>query len=215
MRNLLKRQTGADPKPTLRERFAVMKAKAAGLAPETSQARRSMLAGSMAAALPLPALAASGPVASDGRADYLARLLAAYSEDRACKPIGSVVRMGSVEEEACRLVLWRCWDLCEEILVLPTPRAFDGLALAALAATIELEVSLCGSEDRQMKAAVALTRAVLAITGTALPPGFAGFGDEPDSLARDAALFSGQGSLPAWAIAKAEAGDAEPDDEAA
>ena len=192
-------------KPTLRERLVGMKAKAAGITPETNQGRRTMLAGSVAAALPLPALAASGPVASDNRADYLARLLAAYSEDRASKPIGSVARAGSVEEEACRLVLWRCWDLCEEILALPTPRAFDGLALAALAATIELEVSLCGSEDRQMRAAVALTRAVLAITGTALPPGFAGFGDEADSMARDAALFRAKGRLPAWAIAEAEA----------
>ncbi|TXM64445.1 hypothetical protein FV226_26505 [Methylobacterium sp. WL12] len=192
-------------KPTLRERLVGMKAKAEGITPETNQGRRAMLAGSMAAALPLPALAASAPVASDGRADYLARLLNAYAEDRASKPIGSGGRIGSVEEEACRLVLWRCWDLCEEILALPTPRAFDGLALAALAATIELEVSLCGSEDRQMKAAVALTRAVLAITGTALPPGFAGFGDEPDSMARDAVLFRAQGSLPAWAIAEAEA----------
>ncbi|MCJ2037489.1 hypothetical protein MKK55_00710 [Methylobacterium sp. J-059] len=61
MRNPLKRSPSTNPKPSLRERFALMKAKAAGLAAETSQGRRAMLAGSMAAALPLPALAASTP----------------------------------------------------------------------------------------------------------------------------------------------------------
>ncbi|MFH7191192.1 hypothetical protein ACHWGL_30270, partial [Klebsiella pneumoniae] len=64
MRNPLKRHPTADAKPTLRERFASMKAKAVGLAAETSQGRRTMLAGSVAATMPLPALAASAPVAA-------------------------------------------------------------------------------------------------------------------------------------------------------
>jgi hypothetical protein len=131
MCNPLKHLPTADLKPTLREWFASMKAKAGGFAAETSQGRRAMLAGSVAVALPLPALAASGPVASDGRGDYLARLLTAYAEDRACKPISNVAAHGSIEEKACWIVMWRCWNLCEEILALPPPRNLDGLAFAA------------------------------------------------------------------------------------
>ncbi|TXN72740.1 hypothetical protein [Methylobacterium sp. WL8] len=71
MRNPLKRSPTAAPKPTLRERFAAMKTKAAGFAPETSQGRRAMLAGSVAAALPLPALAATVQ-AGDREAAFLA-----------------------------------------------------------------------------------------------------------------------------------------------
>ena len=62
MRNPLKRHPSANPKLTLRERFAAIKAKAAGLTSETSQGRRAVLAGSLAAAVPLPVLAASAPV---------------------------------------------------------------------------------------------------------------------------------------------------------
>lgn len=72
-----------------------------------------------------------------------------------------------------------------------------------------LEVSLDGPDNPQPDAlaAVVATRALLAVTGTALPPGFSGFGDEPDCSERDAALFDKPGSLPAWAVAEAEAED--------
>lgn len=205
MRNPVKRLPTADAKPTLRERFASMKAKAAGLAAETSQGRRTMLAGSVAAAMPLPALAASAPVASDGRGAYLARLLTAYAEDRACRPISSEAALASIEGTAANLVMRRCCDVCAEILALPPPKAPDGLALAALAAAIELEANWYEGKDRQFNAGMALIRAVLAITWTSLPPGFVGFGDELDCPEKDDALFAAQGSLPAWAIAEAEA----------
>ncbi|MCJ2110243.1 hypothetical protein MKK64_03280 [Methylobacterium sp. E-025] len=208
MRNPLKRLQTADPKPTLRDRLASMKAKPAGFAAETSQGRRAMLAGCMAAAMPLPALSASGQVASDGRGDYLARLLTAYAEDRACRPIAGLAENGSIEEAAADLVMRRCWALCMEILDLPAPQAPDGLALTALAATIELEVCLDNSTSRRARAGVALTRAVLAVTGMALPSGFVGFGDEPDCPDLDEALYGAKGSLPAWAIAEAKAGKA-------
>jgi hypothetical protein len=203
----MKRLQTADPKPTMRDRFTSMKAKAAGFAAETSQGRRAMLAGCVAAAMPLPALSASGKVASDGRGDYLARQLTAYAEDRACFPIANVAAYGSLEQAATSLVSRRCRDVCVEILTLPPPQAPDGLALAALAAAIELEACWFQGKDRQLNEGIALIRAVLAITGTALPPGFCGFGDEPDSPERNDALFAAQGSLPAWAIAEAEAAD--------
>ncbi|MCJ2042946.1 hypothetical protein MKK55_28950 [Methylobacterium sp. J-059] len=83
-----------DPaKPTLRERFALMKAKAAGLTAETSQGRRAMLAGSVAAALPLPALAATVQV-GDREAAFLAL---------APKLLPLIRRVGPAQAEAHRL----------------------------------------------------------------------------------------------------------------
>ncbi|MCJ2039568.1 hypothetical protein MKK55_11535 [Methylobacterium sp. J-059] len=165
----------------------------------------------------LPALAAAGPVASDGRGEYLARLVTAYAEDRASRPIAITAEFNSIEDEASRLVLRRCRDVCVEILALPAPQAADGLALVALAAAITLEVSLDGEDNPQPEAvaAVVATRALLGVTGTALPPGFSGFGDEPDCSERDAALFDRPGSLPAWAIAAAEAPDEDEDEDGA
>jgi hypothetical protein len=63
-------------------------------------------------------------------------------------------------------------------------------------------------------AAVYLTRAALAFTSASLPPGFVGFGDEPDCRERDDVLHSGEGALPAWAIAQAEAECTDDEDDA-
>ncbi|GJD44905.1 hypothetical protein AFCDBAGC_2774 [Methylobacterium cerastii] len=59
MRNLLKRHPSTEPKPSLRARLTKTKAKAAGLGADADQGRRAVLAGSLAAAMPLPALAAT------------------------------------------------------------------------------------------------------------------------------------------------------------
>jgi hypothetical protein len=77
------------------------------------------------------------------------------------------------------------------------------LALTALAAAILAE---CDPTDRDPAtlAAVGLTRAVLAFTGTPLPSGFSGFGDEPDFKERDDALQRGSYTIPSWAMAEAE-----------
>jgi hypothetical protein len=204
MRNPLKRLPTADPKPTLRERFAKMKAKAAGLAPETSQGRRAMLAGALATTLPLPVLA-SAPTTNGSRAGYLARLMAAYAEERAARPILNTAAYNSVEQEAGGLVLHRCHSLCAEILMLPAPRTREDLALAAMAAAIVWEAE--DAREGQDQAALVMIRAMLAITGTTMPPGFTGFASDPEFLERENALFAGPGSLPAWAIAEAEAAD--------
>ncbi|MCJ2107000.1 hypothetical protein MKK70_16770 [Methylobacterium sp. E-041] len=71
MRNPFKRSPNVDPKMVLRERIAGIKAKASGLTAETSQGRRAMLAGSVAAAMPLPALAATVQ-AGDRETEFLA-----------------------------------------------------------------------------------------------------------------------------------------------
>ncbi|MCJ2084630.1 hypothetical protein MKK88_01285 [Methylobacterium sp. E-005] len=138
------------------------------------------------------------------RTEYRDRLLTAYEEDRLRRPIGWKVDAGPVEERAASLVGARLWTTAREVLALPPPATIDGLSLAALAAAVLTEADYT-SDDPTITAAISLTRAVLAFTGTPLPSGFVGFGDEPDHEERDAALYAAPGSLPAWAIAQAQA----------
>lgn len=138
------------------------------------------------------------------RAEYRARLLAAYEEDRLRRPISGRVAGGDIEEEAAHLVGLRLWQTAREVLALPPPTTIDGLGLTALAAMVLTEADYTNN-DPTITAAVGLTRAVLAFTGTPFPDGFVGFGDEPDHEERDAAIYSAPGSVPAWAIEQAKA----------
>lgn len=192
----LKKLIRRDPADSLRERAADLRGSLAG------QTRRTVVAGSVAAAVPLPALA--DPAAPQERAEYRARLLAAYEEDRLRRPISGRARGGDLEEEAALLVGVRLWQIAREILALPPPATADGLALTALAAMVLTEGDYFDA-DPTITAAVSLTRAVMAFTGTPYPVGFVGFGDEPDMMERDRAVYSGTGSLPAWAIEQAKA----------
>lgn len=180
--------------PSLRERAAELRS--------ALPSRRSVVAGSVAAAVPLPAIAATQAQEATEYADYRDRLLAAYAEDRACRSIDGEALINSLEDVACTLVVRRCWDLAEEVATLPPPRTLEGLGVIALASTILWEVS--HPDEKREKAAVSLIRSILAMTGTELPPRFSGFGDEPDMGARDRALYTAPGSLPAWAIAEAK-----------
>lgn len=137
-------------------------------------------------------------------AEYRARLLAAHAEHCARQPISNTAEFGSVEERASNLVGQRLWATAREVLALPPPTTADGLALTALAAAILTEADHTG-DDPTSTAAVSLTRAVLAFTGGELPKGFIGFGDEPDHEERDRACYTAAGSLPAWALAQAQA----------
>jgi hypothetical protein len=190
--------------PSLRERAAELRGSLTG------QTRRTIVAGSVAAAVPLPALASAAP---QERAEYRARLLAAYAEERASRPVGIRAEFRSIEERASDLVVQRCFDVAREVAALPSPTTIDGLALAALAAAILTEADYT-NQDPTTVAAVGMTRAALAFSGASLPPGFVGFGDEPDHKERDTALHAGEGSLPAWAIAQAEAERAADEDDA-
>jgi hypothetical protein len=202
MRNPLNIRPTADPKPSLRERLAGMKAKVSGLGPGADTGRRAVLAGALATTLPLPALAASASTSGE-YAEIRARLLAAYAEDRAARPVAGRAKAWSIEDEASILVFQRAAQICAEVLDLPAPQTRDGHGLVAIAAAIMWEAS--EPHDYQDRGAIAMIRAMLALTETTMPPGFVGFGDEPDLRARDVALYSGAGSLPAWAIAEAEA----------
>jgi len=179
MRNIFRRQTEATA-PTLRERAATLR----------------------------EGLSHHGAAPGE-RADLYDRLLAAYAEDRAARPItGS--DGDEIARRAANLVLNRTWALAREIVSMPPPATLDGLRATALASAILCEAE--GTmEDPTTVAAIGLTRAALSITGTPLPPGFGGFGDEPDFKERDRALFNRPGSLPAWAIAEIEAEDAADD----
>jgi hypothetical protein len=168
-----------------------------------SLSRRTIVAGTFAAAVPLPVIAATGQQEPNEYAEHRARLLAAYTEDRDCRSIDGQAEAYSLEGAACALVVRRCWAIASEIAALPPPRTHEGLAVIALATAILWEVS--HSDEMHDKAAVGLIRSVLALTGHDLPPRFSGFGDEPDVTARDRALYAAPGSLPAWAIAEANA----------
>jgi hypothetical protein len=181
--------------PSLRERAAELRGSLTG------QTRRTVVTGSVATAVPLPAIAA---LAQQERAEYRARLLAAYEEDRLRRPISNRAKGGDLEEDAAQLVGLRLWQTAREILALPPPTTIDGLALTALASMVLTEADYT-NDDPTITAAVGLTRAVLAFTSTPFPDGFVGFGDEPDCEERDAAVYSGTGSLPEWAIEQAKA----------
>lgn len=193
----LKKLIRSNPNASLRERAAELRSAL------PSPSRRTIMAASVAAAVPLPSFAAAHTQEPTEYADYRDRLLAAYAEDRACRSIDGEARVGSLEDVACTLVVRRCWAIADEIGALPPPRTLDGLAVVALAATILWEVS--HPDTMSERAAVALIRSILAMTGTELPPRFSGFGDEPDAAERDAVLYTAPGTLPAWAIAEAKA----------
>jgi hypothetical protein len=97
----------------------------------------------------------------------------------------------------------RLWQVCREIVALPPPKTLDGMVVVAMAAAVMWE----GEEPdyTQDRSAIALIRAVLSASGTAMPRGFCGFGDEPDCSEREDERVSAQGALPAWALARAEA----------
>ena len=197
MRNLLNFRFRASSGPSLRERAVELRSTLAG------QTRRTVMAGSVAAAVPLPAMAAARAQEPTEYAEYRDRLLAAYAEDRACRSIEGEALINSIEDVASTLVMRRCWGLAEEIVALPPPRTLDGLAVLALAGAILWEVA--HPDEMRERSAVALIRSILAMTGTDLPPRFSGFGDEPDVGERDRALYNAPGALPAWAIAEAKA----------
>jgi hypothetical protein len=107
------------------------------------------------------------------------------------------------EHEAAHRAQGRCWAIAREVIARPPDATLEGLALTALAAAILAERDLT-DRDPTAIAAVGLTRAVFAFTGTPLPSGFSGFGDAPDFKEREDALHRGSCTIPSWAMAGAE-----------
>ena len=139
------------------------------------------------------------------RADLYDRLLTLYGEDREARPVQGR-EDGTVASRAAVLVSNRLWALARETIAMPLPKTLDGLRATALASAILCEAEH-SEDDPTTLAAIGVTRAALSVTGTPLPPGFVGFGDEADHEARDDALFAKPGSVPAWAIAEIESQD--------
>ena len=80
--------------------------------------------------------------------------------------------------------------LLTEVMAMPAPRTMAGLSVVGLAAAMEVEGALSHrcleNEDK-----LAITaRAILSLTGTALPASFLGFGDEPELKARERAILT-------------------------
>lgn len=143
--------------------------------------------------------------ATGERADLYDRLLTLYAEDREARPVQGR-EDGTVASRAAILVSNRLWALARETIAMPPPKTMDGLRATALASAILCEAEH-SEDDPTTLAAIGVTRAALSVTGTPLPPGFVGFGDETDHEARDDALFAKPGSVPAWAIAEIESQD--------
>lgn len=169
------------------------------VAPASS--RRGLILG--LAALPLAGgVAVSAP---SERADYRARLLDAFAEDRGVRPIVNTAKFNSREDIAGTLVMCRLWDTCSEIADLPAPKTMDGLGLLALATALLWEGD--SPSDKMAEAVLSLVRATIALTSTTIPAEWIGFGDEHGWQERDKALCRGDGVMPAWALAEAEASE--------
>ncbi|MCJ2024726.1 hypothetical protein [Methylobacterium sp. J-067] len=191
MRNPFRRQTETVA-PSLRDRAEALR--------EALSRRDAVLGAAVAATVPLPVMAT--PVE---RADLYDRLLTLYAEDHNARP----ARDNPETERAAELVASRLWETARAVADLPAPKTLDGLRTTALAAAIIHEFALCGGKDMNDCAAVGLIRATLAVTGTPLPPGFVGFGDEPDFREREqASMDQRYSAVPAWAVAEIEAEDA-------
>ena len=126
-------------------------------------------------------------------------VIQAHAEAQAVRPIFETNDPDAPRYRSAFAVDMRMRALLKQVFALPAPRTPEGLAVVGLALAIEVEglLSTRCVENEEIIAAAA--RAILAATGTALPPAFLGFGDEPGFEAREAAVLAGPGRLPAWA----------------
>ncbi|MDR7039862.1 hypothetical protein J2X36_004640 [Methylobacterium sp. BE186] len=194
MRNPLSRVArSTEPKPTLGQRAAALKVTAARVM------RREPVG---------PAARSDDRSAATAEADphlvYREPIFAAHAEAGDCRPIDNVADPFSIESKACQHVAWRLWNLLDEVADLPAPRTLDGLGVLAVAQALYLEGTVCADTPEALRQAV-LVRAALSVTGAALPPGFMGFGDEPEFREREQAALHRIGRIPAWAMKQARA----------
>ncbi|MFH6783573.1 MULTISPECIES: hypothetical protein [Methylobacterium] len=145
----------------------------------------------------------SAQTTTDPHVAYRHRLLTAYAWFVASRPIEGSSNPSLSAHKAAQAVNRAKRHEVARVLALPVPATLDGLRVFGLALALSLEgTSVEGDTD------VAAARAILSATQEGLPPGFIGFGDEPDYDDRDRAAWTGTGSLPAWA----RDGKAAPDD---
>lgn len=146
------------------------------------------------AALAGPAAAATAPAPAPVTC---AELLAAYAEAQDAFPI--VERIEDQTDplrRAAYALTRRLDDMLRATLDAPTPTTRAGFEALALAAAIYAEGDAERSSWDGARDIAVLARALVLVTGAALPPTFLGFGDEPDYRAREAALRAAPGRLP-------------------
>jgi len=105
-------------------------------------------------------------------------LITAHAAAMAVRPVFEDEHPDSPVYKAALAVDNRMWALIAEMLALPAPNTLEGLGAIGLALAFRVEGALASKtwENEEMMAAAA--RAILAVTGTALPQSFTGFGDE-------------------------------------
>ncbi|MCJ2093108.1 hypothetical protein MKK67_11450 [Methylobacterium sp. J-072] len=139
------------------------------------------------------------------QSDTRAALLVAYVEAQDVRPIFEQEDDHStLRYRAALKVEIRLRRLVSSVVEAPTPITRDGLATLALAMAIDAEgrMQFRGDSDREYARAA---RALVLLTGTTLPAGFLGFGDEPGFEGRETALLARPSRLPEWAQVEASA----------
>ena len=106
------------------------------------------------------------------------RLIAAHAAAMAVRPVFEDEHPDSPAYKAALAVDNCMWALIGDILALPAPSTLEGLGAVGLALAFQVGGALAGKPWENEDKIAAAARAILAVTGTALPPAFAGFGDE-------------------------------------
>ncbi|WP_267361489.1 MULTISPECIES: hypothetical protein [unclassified Methylobacterium] len=123
---------------------------------------------------------------SDPHISLRDRLIAAHAAAMAVRPVFEDEHPDSPSYKAALAVDNGMWALIAEVLALPAPSTLQGLGVVGLALAFQVEGALAGMPwENEDKIALA-ARAILAVTGTVLPPAFTGFGDEAQLCARSA-----------------------------
>ncbi|MCJ2070897.1 hypothetical protein MKK75_19235 [Methylobacterium sp. J-030] len=131
-----------------------------------------------AAALRRRLEARSSRKSADPHIPHRDRLIAAHAAAMAVRSVFQEEHPDSPTYKAALAVDNRMWALIADVLSLPAPKTAAGLAVVGLALAFQVEGALAGRPWENEDKIAAAARAILAVTGTVLPPAFTGFGDE-------------------------------------
>ncbi|MCJ2089529.1 hypothetical protein MKK88_26590 [Methylobacterium sp. E-005] len=121
---------------------------------------------------------------SDPQVALRDRLIAAHAAAMRVRWVFEVEDPDSSAYKAGLVIDNAMWALIAEVLTLPAPSTPAGLGVVGLALAFQVEGALVGKPWENEDKIAAASRAILAVTGTALPPAFTGFGDEAGLEAR-------------------------------
>ncbi|MCJ2132913.1 hypothetical protein MKK69_02335 [Methylobacterium sp. J-026] len=115
---------------------------------------------------------------SDPHVTLRDRLIAAHAAAMAVRPVFEDEHPDNPAYKAALIVDNAMWALIAEVLALPAPSTLEGLGVIGLALALQVEGALAGKPWENEDKIAAAARAILAVTGTALPSAFTGFGNE-------------------------------------